>query len=208
MRSDVYAKLTGQSGYRSMGGRSNHDAIRAWLNTDNGQGSDCDVTVRAEVVGERNLNGKPRKTCHNCGHKFADKYPQRGERCPQCNTARQGQDTRKSVFSIELPDSKFDGDACQVNIVGNNDGLRQLAEVGAFLCGVKGALDLANGNTQQGKQALAFSKDTLRELSERDRNVPANVRLPGGVSLDYALACVEFCKRLMEDSEENQEGQK
>ena len=72
MRSNVYGQLRGESGYRTLGGRQNNDGITAWLNTDNASKSDCGITVTAEVNGEKQLNGKPRKTCHNCGRKWGE----------------------------------------------------------------------------------------------------------------------------------------
>jgi predicted Zn-ribbon and HTH transcriptional regulator len=199
-RCHVYGAISNDVGQRqSVGGRRGSPRrISAWLNTDNEQGTDCSMEVSAEVTGQKNLNGKPRKTCSGCGHDFGDFYAERGQRCPRCNLERQGQDKRKTHFTVELPESKWGKDSCEVAIVAHGHRLRGLLEMGTILLGIKAADDLASGNTAHAKQCIDFSRETAQHLADSMRDVPANVKLPGGVDLRYALACVELVEALGE----------
>ncbi len=198
-RCHVYGSVSNDVGQRqTVGGRRGSPRrVSAWLNTDNGQGNDCGLNVSAEVTGQKYLDGKPRKTCSGCRHKFESPYPKQGERCPKCNLERQGQDTRRSHFTVELPESQWNEEACSVEIVAHGERMRNVLEIGSLLLGVKAADDLANGNTAHAKKCIDFSKETAEYLAESRKDVP-NVTLPGGVSLRYALACVELVEALGE----------
>jgi hypothetical protein len=131
----------------SLGGRSSNRSIDARINTDNATKSDCQVRVYASVKGDKELYGKPRKTCHCCGHRWEQgvvrtvfnteshkqefrldvedaKTIQFGDSCPNCRNLRQGQDQRVSTFYISTP--KTD-EACRVFI--NNQPLSELVHL-------------------------------------------------------------------------------
>ncbi|GAG28125.1 unnamed protein product, partial [marine sediment metagenome] len=191
---DAYGEIGNDLGaHQSVGGaRGNAHRVWARLNTDNAGGCDCALIVRAEVLGERHHNGRPqRKTCRNCGRRWES-----GEtRCPECGTVRQGIDTRKTVFEVGLPDQA--GQHCEVEIVVGNPALRRLATVGAFLCAVKGAAEVAQGDQQRGKATIRTAARILGELEEETQQNMPRVTLPGGVTLAHALACVQIVRDLI-----------
>lgn len=131
-RVDAYLTASGDNGKSvSLGGRSANSSIQATINTDNGTHNDCNVNVSVHVRGDRELGGKPRKSCHSCSHKWSDgvlrggsattqdaEYCLSGDKCPKCETLRQGQDTRVSVFEIETPEQ--DDEYCLVYVNGKN----------------------------------------------------------------------------------------
>jgi hypothetical protein len=195
-RCDAFGEISNDAGQsRSIGGRHKASRVSAWLNTDNGQGSNCSLRVSAEVLGEGQAGGRPRKTCAGCGHKFAGEVYEI-KVCPVCKKPRQGRDTRKSVFTVELPESKWNPDACEVEIVSHGDRFRGILHVGALLCALKGATEIASGsNPQHGKECLEFSKETAKFLADSLQDIP-DVNLPGGVSLRYALGCVQMVEAI------------
>ena len=167
------------------------------MNTDNASRHDCGLRARVEVVGMR--GGYLRKTCI-CGHKFRSDEE---TSCPECHRDRQGVDTRKSCFEVELPDQQDEN--CEVCIVEKGHRLAQLARMGAMLCVVKGVTDQVKGAEkgkreliQQGKMTIAKAKQIMTELEAEIGTKVPNVTLPGGVTLKHALACVEVCRRLGE----------
>lgn len=137
-RVDAYLSAEAGNGRTvSLGGRSSNSSIYATVNTDNGRHSDCAVTVHAYVRGERELGGKPRKTCDHCSHNFEkggvlryrlndsgevedfvshETHIEAGDRCPNCKKLRQGQDTRVSHFDIQTP--RQDDAYCKVSVNG------------------------------------------------------------------------------------------
>jgi hypothetical protein len=143
-------------------------------------------------LGERHHNGRQqRKTCRDCGRHWAS-----GEtRCPECSTVRQGIDTRKTVFEVGLPDQA--GQHCDVEIVVGNPALRRLATVGAFLCAVKGAAEVAQGDQKRGKATIRTAAKILGELEEETQQNMPRVTLPGGITLAHALACVQIVRDLI-----------
>ena len=192
-RVDAYGELGNDLGQRrSVGGmRGNARGVWARLNTDNAGESDCALNVSASVAGERHWGGKPRKTCRQCRRNWKS-----GEtRCPNCNAVRQGIDTRKTYFEIGLPNQA--SGHCEVEIVVGNPALRRLATIGAFLCAVKGATEVAQGGQKRGKATIRTAAKILRELeAETQRNMP-RVTLPGGATLAHALACVKIVQDLI-----------
>ncbi len=193
-RVDAYGEIGNDLGARQSVGGARGNARRVWarLNTDNTSRSDCALTVSAEVLGQRHNNGRPqRKTCRDCGHRW-----ERGETtCPACGTIRQGIDTRKTVFEVGLPDQA--GDHCEVQIVVGNPALGRLATLGAFLCAVKGAAEVAGGQQARGKATIRTAARILGELEEEARQNMPRVTLPGGVTLAHALACVQIVQDLI-----------
>jgi hypothetical protein len=171
--------------------RGNAHRVWARLNTDNASRSDCDLQVSAEVNGERQAGGKPRKTCQHCRRRWES-----GEtRCPNCSAVRQGIDTRKTAFLIGLPGQA--DEYCEVEIVVGNPALRRLATVGAFLCAVKGATEVAQGDQERGKATIRTAAKILGELEEETQQNMPRVILPGGVTLAHALACVKIVQDLI-----------
>jgi len=192
-RVDAYGEIGNDLGaHQSVGGaRGNAHRVWARLNTDNAGRCDCALNVSAEVIGERHTGGKLRKTCRDCGRRWES-----GEtRCPECGTVRQGIDTRKTVFEVGLPDQA--GEYCEVEIVVGNPALRRLATVGAFLCAVKGATEVAQGDQKRGKATIRTAAKILGELEEEARQNMPRVTLPGGVTLGHALACVQIVQDLI-----------
>ncbi len=192
-RVDAYGEIGNDLGARQSVGGARGNAHRVWarLNTDNAGSSDCALQVSAEVNGERHAGGAVRKTCRDCGRHW-----ERGEAtCPECGTVRQGIDTRKTVFEVGLPDQA--GDHCEVEIVVGNPALRRLATIGAFLCAVKGAAEVAQGEQTRGKATIRTAAKILGELEEEARQNMPHVTLPGGVTLAHALACVQIVQDLI-----------
>jgi hypothetical protein len=96
---------------------------------------------------------------------------------------------------VGLPDQ---ADAhCEVQIVVGNPALRRLATVGAFLCAVKGATEVAQGNQRRGRATIRTAARILGELEEEARQSMQQVTLPGGVSLAHAVACVQIVQDLI-----------
>jgi len=190
--------LTAGNEHRSLriGGKGKNDSAYARLNTDNGQASDVSIYVQADVLGERQYNGKPkRKSCRICGERYTDESV---TICPNCETLRQGTDTRRSVFSVELPPA---ASGATVHINPHNHKMRQLANIGAMLCTIQGVQLTASpdpNDQQRGKKLLNEDiPDILAEL-EKSATLP-DVVLPGGVSLAHALACVQIVDKLIAD---------
>lgn len=196
-RVDVY--ITAGSEHRdvAIGGRQANTRGWAKINTDNATHRDCSVKIKGGVVGERQLNGRPRKTC-DCGYVWHEEDANLRE-CPTCAKERQGIDTRESFFRIELP--KQDDEFCSVELVENGHDLRQLAFIGAGLAAMKGLNDVANGDVKQGIDTLAAAEQIVSDI-ERQIQVP-NVTLPGGYTLKHALACIEFVKRIQQAKQSN-----
>lgn len=137
-RVDAFLRAGNGNREISMGGRrGNQESVWATLNTDNGTANDCRLSVEASVTGDRSLYGKPRKSCHSCGHKWVDGVQREGEEspskestesiragdtCPLCGIERQGQDNRVSRFSINTPEQR--DNYCEVRI--NGDRLQDL----------------------------------------------------------------------------------
>lgn len=208
-RCDAFGSIRNNVGQeQTIGGRRGcPNEVSAWLNTDNRQGSNCSIKVHAEVTGERERGGRPRKTCTACGHKFAGPEWEVRE-CPQCHAERQGIDTRRTVFSVELPEAKWKKDACEVRLAAHGESLRGLLQIGALLCTMKGVDEIVTGkNPKHGKACLDFSKETAKFLADSMQDVPENVTLLGGVSLRYALACVELVEAMEESKVKQQEQQ-
>jgi hypothetical protein len=227
---NVFIKAGNDNRDVSIGGRGRSDSGYARLNTDNGGDSDVAVVVRAEVTGERHRDGRPRQTCHECGYKWAEGHYVNTHRgveteghqsvgenvwvdgddklraCPKCQAPRQGVDTRKSHFTVELPD-QTDPQFCEVHIRPHNAALADLARMGAALCSLKGTLEIVEGVETgnedligHGEQAINFARETFASMDERLKGAEyGNVYLPGGVSLAKALTCVEIVKRIAEN---------
>ena len=193
MRVDAYGEIGNNIGQsRSVGGaRGNANRVWARINTDNGGGSDCTLRVSAEVTGDRSAGGKIRKTCWSCRRKW-ESWAEWV--CPECGADRQGRDTRTTHFEVGLPE---DNPSCTVVISVGNPALRQVAEMGAFLCGIKGAIDCVNGEPERGKATIKTAAKILGELETHARENLPNVVLPGGVSMAHALACVEIVQDLI-----------
>jgi len=197
-RSDVYGQMSSDRRDVSVGGRHNPSYIRAWLNSDNATHNDCSVSVSVESVGERHYNGKTRKTC-DCRHRWENgSYAEPNECCPKCGQPRQGQDTRKSVFTIELPEQT--DEYCEVELKPKGFRLAALAFFGGMLVAVKGATEVMQGDVEKGKMTISKAKDLLAEIGKADaeRKYP-RVTLPDGTTLAHALACVEIVKGLIEN---------
>ena len=224
-RVNVFIEAGNENRTESIGGRrGNPRSGWARLNTDNAGKSDCSMTLRVEVVGERQRGGSdPRKTCP-CGYKWVEgRYVQPDgtvgwtastdctwepgdsdlDKCPKCGTLRQGMDTRKSCFEVELPEQN--DEHCEVRLVPHGHKMAQLARMGVALCVIKGMTEQVQGQTKgskslvkQGKKTIKFALGILEEMeTEVGKTVP-NVMLPGDVTLKHALACVEMCRRLAE----------
>lgn len=196
-RTNVYIRAGDSNRDVSIGGRRANSSGWARLNTDNATGSDCCLVASVEVLGQRGKS-KPRMTC-DCGHKYESRYEP--DKCPECNRPREGMDTRKSVFEVELPEQQ-DGN-CEVSIVPHGHHLAQLARFGAALCFIKGTVEEHQGKqkkdkdlVKQGKMTVKKAMEILQELEDEvGKNLP-HVTLPSGVTLAHALACVEVCRRL------------
>lgn len=117
-RADVFVSVDNGNRQVNIGGGYGRQTSQAdvTVNTDNATHDDCPVKVSCRVKGDRNLGGKPRKTCHDCRHNFGDSNPVAGETCPKCGAVRQGQDTRVSVFELDVPEQ--DDEYCLVYING------------------------------------------------------------------------------------------
>jgi hypothetical protein len=99
-----------------------------------------------------------RKTCRYCGRRWVH-----GEtRCPECGVTRQGIDLRHTVFKVGLPEQA--DDFCEVQICVGNPALNELAAVGVFLCAVKGASEVAQGDRKRSVATLATAGRILAEL--------------------------------------------
>lgn len=206
-RTNAFLTAGNDNGRRiSMGGRKSQSSVWARLNTDNASHSDCSICVSAEVVGQRSLNGKPRKTCHNCGRKWVEGTYEGGytpneddlRECPGCGADRQGIDTRKSCFRVELPDQN--DEFCEVEIVEHGYALKQLARMGAALAAIKGIVQIVDGENTNDEDKIELGKKTLETAGEIVAELEShiklpNVTLPGGYSLKHALACIEFVQR-------------
>ena len=195
-RVDAYGEIGNDLGARQSVGGARGNAHRVWarLNTDNAGQSDCCLHVSAEVDGERHTGGQIRKTCRGCGRRWADDWG--GEKvCPDCGIERQGIDTRKSCFQIGLPDQ--DNGHCEVEITTGNPAMRDLVAIGAMLCGLKGAQEIAHGEPERGKATVETAAQLLAEMeAEAQENMP-RVTLPGGITLAHALACVQIVQDLI-----------
>jgi len=197
-RSNTFMQAGNENREVSIGGRGNSDTVWAWLNTDNGGGSNCAVRVRAEVSGDRSLNGKPRKTCHNCNRKWVDSETDLIA-CPSCGSDRQGVDTRRTDFTVELPEAN---DYCSVTIREHGAALADLARIGAMFVGVQVAEAAMAGDMQTAENKLAALEGVLEGVESALHNLP-EVTLPGGVSMRHALACVEIVRRLRNGENKN-----
>lgn len=214
-RSDVYIQVGNCHTVQSIGGRRTSDSGWAWLNTDNASKSDCGLRVSVDVSGERQRNGRPlRKTC-DCGHKWRDGYwddqhnkwidgEDEGRReCPQCGVVRQGIDTRKSHFTVKLPD-QTDGN-CEVVITTPHYEAERILQFGAMLCTLQGAAMQAEGVATDQPELVKSGRVRIKQaqkiLAEHeaaaDKALP-NVILPGGVTLAHALACVKLVDQIVQ----------
>ena len=151
----------------AVGGRGRSDAVWAKLNTDNAGGSDCGLHVSAEVCGP-------------------------GLRYQERRLKSVG-DGRRSVFTVTLPKAS---DHCTVNIEHHGESLRQLARMGTALAMVKGAVDVAHGEKEQGIRTIRQARKLLAEIENMPSDIP-NVMLPGGVTLKHALTCVKIVQDLI-----------
>lgn len=214
MRSNVYGRISSDYPTQSVGGRRNSDQVSAWVNTDNASKSDCGVTVTGEVLGERQLNGKPRKTCHCCGYKWGEgrwdeekghweSHPDEYlKTCPKCGARRQGIDTRKSHFKIRLPDQTDEN--CEIVITTPHDEATRILQFGAALVTVRGVMQQVEGHEKKDlelvKRGKVRIKQALALLEEREaegnKELP-NVILPGGITLSHALACVALVEKIV-----------
>jgi len=103
-----------------------------------------------------------------------------------------GSDTRTAHFTVELPEP---GDNVRVHIREAHAGMADLARIGAMLCGLKGAQQIAEGEEERGVATIEAAAEIVAQLEEGLKNLP-EVVLPGGVTLKHALACVEFVRRI------------
>ena len=213
-RANVFVTAGNDNRSVAIGGRQGSSGGWAKLNTDNGSKSNCAVSVSVDVDGERHHNGKSRKTCHSCGHKWIGGHydtPDRRwtadanwvseeddlTRCPKCNAFRQGVDTRKSRFQVTLPEQT--DDCCEVCITTPSERAANIVRVGAMLVGIKTAMQCAEGMVQDKPELIKHGLvqlDAARRLlaeteADANKNIP-NVILPGGVTLAHALACVRL----------------
>jgi hypothetical protein len=101
-------------------------------------------------------------------------------------------DQRTATFTIELPEP---GEHVKVRIREKGAGLRDLAFIGAMLCGLKGAQQIAEGDADAGLATIEKAGEIVAGLEDDMANLP-DVELPGGVSLKHALACVEYVRRI------------
>src|SRR5258708_1770778 len=109
----------------SLGGRGRSNSVWAHLNTDNAGGSDCGLRVTAEVCGP--------------GTEYRERR------------LKSIGDGRQSIFSVTLPEVN---DHCVVHLNCHGDGLRELARIGAALVGIKGAVEMTNGEKEQGVKTI------------------------------------------------------
>lgn len=178
----------------SVGGRGQSDRISANLNTDNAGGSDCHLFATAEVVGEKQVGGKPmRKLCDNCNYPWAN---DKQRECPVCKKERQGIDTRCTIFTVELPEPS---EYCHVRIREHDASLKDIAAFGAVLAGMKYGDKLASPDPSEVERAediFKFIDDTLKSLQTQMDELPKTT-LPGGVDMHHALACVHIVETLM-----------
>ncbi len=152
----------------SVGGRGRSDSVWADLNTDNASNSDCGMRVAAEVCGP-------------------------GLRYQERRLKSVG-DGRRTVFTVELPEQC--DEFCRVDIQLAGEPLRELARIGAALCGVKGALQVAHGEKAEGIRTIKQARELLAQVETTPTAIP-NVNLPGGVTLKHALACVKIVQDLI-----------
>jgi len=152
----------------SVGGRGRSDSVWANINTDNASHSDCGIKVSAEVCGP-------------------------GVRYQERRLKSVG-DGRTSVFTVELPDQC--DEFCRVEIQLAGEPLRELARIGAALCGVRGALQVAHGKKAEGIRTIEQARELLAQVETTPTAIP-NVNLPGGVTLKHALACVRIVQDLI-----------
>lgn len=163
-RTNVYGKVTRDDGRTvAIGGRGALDRLRVWLNTDNAGGTNCSVSVRAEVGG-------------------------RGLRAADRRRKSIGDD-RHTTFTIELPEPN---PHCTVELVTAGAQMRQLVYAGAALLAVDAAQRAASGDVDGAVKRIRFSRETLADMEARERDNYPNVLLPGGVSLARALAAVRM----------------
>ena len=106
---------------------------------------------------------------------------------------RKDGDQRRAHFTVELPKPS---EHVSVQIYHEGESLRQLAMIGATLCALKGAQQLAEGDTEAGLRTIKTTGEIVAELEKGLTDLP-NVTLPGGVELRHALACVETVRRLV-----------
>lgn len=152
----------------SVGGRGRSDSVWAMLNTDNATHSDCALKVSAEVTGP-GLRSRERRL-------------------------KSVGDGRRSVFTVELP--RQCDEYCEVKINLAGESLRELARIGAALCGVQGVLQASQGDKAGGIRTIEQARELLAELESAKPEFP-NVTLPGGVTLKHALACVKIVSDLI-----------
>jgi len=126
-------------------------------------------------------------------------------RAEVCGTVRSqdrrkpGTDSRTAHFEIELPEP---GQHVKVRLREQGARMADLARIGAMLCGLKGAQQIAQGDEEAGVATIEKAAEIVAELETNLANLP-DVELPGGVSLKHALACVEFVRRLNQGQAES-----
>jgi hypothetical protein len=166
-RVNVYLEASNNSGKSvQLGGRSGVTSLNATINTDNANGSDCNLRVRADVVGYGTTSAERKK--HG--------------------------DDRKTIFTVELPDGKF-GDACAVHIVPNNYAIDMLEQFGLGLVRLKGMEEVLRGDEDKGKLTMAKAVQLADDMQKKATNLP-NVMLPGDISLAEALAAVAVVRKM------------
>ena len=219
-RTNVYITAGSDNRVTSVGGRRQTDGGWARVNTDNGSKSDCAVSVKADVIGERAAGGKPRATCHQCNRKWIKGHmlhPDKGwspdnkwideednlKVCPQCGAQRQGIDTRKSIFRVTLPEQSDEN--CEVRITTPGEQASEIVRIGAMLVSVQGIMQQAEGVAQNkpelvksGKVRIKQAMEFLAETEGEANKTLPNVILPGGVTLAHALACVRLVNEIVE----------
>ena len=166
-RTNVFARVSTPHRDVTIGGRKAADSMTVWLNTDNAGGSDCNITLSAEVFGHGTSSQERKKDG----------------------------DQRKTLFTIELPDESFGPEHVEVHIREHGAALKALANIGLMLASVKGVNDLVEGKVEQGKYTLEAVAKLAAELDGEKSNLP-RVILPTGVTLEYALQCVEIVKHI------------
>jgi len=144
-----------------IGGRSSNDEVGGWFNTDTAEG-ERDLRVTAEVCGP--------------GLRYQDRRLKSGPG-----------DQRTAHFDIELPEPG----GCKVRIMRHGGRYEGLLRAGALLCAVKGIIE-EHENPEHAEKCMEFSRETLVMLEQQAKDVSLlpEVELPGGVSLEHALACV------------------
>ena len=164
------AFLTGWNDHRdvSVGGRRANDSVWAKLNTDNASQSDCCLFVSASVHG-RARSSKEREKLG---------------------------DDRNTVFTVELPDVIDENCKVNINDPGWRDSLGKIEAISPFLAAVKKLYDVRRAKLENPLKSAVEAESVLRQLREKYDELP-NVVLPGGVKLDYALACVRVCEELL-----------